>query len=60
MTLYFVGVINGLIIFSVGFITYKGYEIYNKQLLYKGELNDIKKNVSKFLNEKFIIYDELN
>lgn len=60
MTLYFIGMINGIIIFSFGIMSYKGYEIYNKQLLLQEELNKMEKNINKFINEKFILYNELN
>ena len=60
MTLYFIGMINGILIVSFGIMSYKGYEIYNKQLLLKDELDKMEKNFNKFLNEKFIMYNELN
>ena len=60
MTLYFIGMINGILIVSISIMSYKGYEIYNKQLLLKDELDKMEKNFNKFLNEKFIMYNELN
>lgn len=56
MTLYLIGFINGLMIFSLGIITVEGYKLYLKN---NEEIIKLKKMINDKINDKFI-YDEIN
>jgi len=57
MTLYLIGFINGIMVFSFAFISYKGYEFFNKQIKYNYELEEFKKKFNDIINEDKIITD---